>query len=84
MMITSPQLARPRFPALGRCFGLCLRHDAPLALQAAEKVAAEGIDAEVVDLRTLYPWIVKPYQPLCAANESPDRPRSQPDGGYGA
>jgi len=25
------------------------------ALQAAEKVAAEGIDAEVVDLRTLYP-----------------------------
>jgi 2-oxoisovalerate dehydrogenase E1 component beta subunit len=25
------------------------------ALQAAEKVAAEGIDTEVVDLRTLYP-----------------------------
>ncbi len=28
----------------------------PLSLAAAEAVAADGIDAEVIDLRTLYPW----------------------------
>lgn len=27
-----------------------------LALQAAEKLAAEGIDCEVIDLRSLRPW----------------------------
>jgi 2-oxoisovalerate dehydrogenase E1 component beta subunit len=28
----------------------------PMALQAAEQVVAEGIDAEVIDLRSLYPY----------------------------
>ncbi len=28
----------------------------PLSLRAAEAVVAEGIDAEVIDLRTIYPW----------------------------
>lgn len=32
-------------------YGLCVHY----ALQAAEKLAAEGIEAEVVDLRTIYP-----------------------------
>lgn len=32
-------------------YGLCVNY----ALQAAEKLAEEGIDAEVVDLRTVYP-----------------------------
>jgi 2-oxoisovalerate dehydrogenase E1 component beta subunit len=27
-----------------------------LALQAAEDVAADGMSAEVIDLRTIYPW----------------------------
>lgn len=30
----------------------------PLSLQAAEAVDAEGISAEVIDLRTIYPWDV--------------------------
>ena len=28
----------------------------PLSLRAADAVAGEGIDAEVIDLRTIYPW----------------------------
>ncbi len=28
----------------------------PLALRAADAVAGEGVDVEVIDLRTLYPW----------------------------
>ena len=31
----------------------------PLALRAADAVAGEGIDAEVIDLRTIYPWDVE-------------------------
>lgn len=30
----------------------------PVSLQAAEVVAAEGADVEVIDLRTIYPWDV--------------------------
>jgi pyruvate dehydrogenase E1 component beta subunit len=30
----------------------------PVSLRAAEEVAAEGIDTEVIDLRTIYPWDV--------------------------
>jgi pyruvate/2-oxoglutarate/acetoin dehydrogenase E1 component len=30
----------------------------PVSLRAAEKAAAEGISAEVIDLRTIYPWDV--------------------------
>lgn len=28
----------------------------PVSLRAADAVAAEGIDVEVIDLRTVYPW----------------------------
>lgn len=31
----------------------------PVSLRAAESVAAEGIDVEVIDLRTIYPWDVE-------------------------
>jgi pyruvate dehydrogenase E1 component beta subunit len=31
----------------------------PVSLDAAETVASEGIDVEVVDLRTIYPWDVE-------------------------
>jgi pyruvate dehydrogenase E1 component beta subunit len=31
----------------------------PVSLRAAEAVAAEGIDVEVIDLRTIYPWDVE-------------------------
>jgi pyruvate/2-oxoglutarate/acetoin dehydrogenase E1 component/TPP-dependent pyruvate/acetoin dehydrogenase alpha subunit len=31
----------------------------PVALRAAEMVAGEGIDVEVIDLRTIYPWDVE-------------------------
>ena len=31
----------------------------PVSLAAAEAVAAEGIEAEVIDLRTIYPWDVE-------------------------
>lgn len=30
----------------------------PVSLEAAEAVAADGIDVEVIDLRTIYPWDV--------------------------
>ncbi|MFV1999325.1 MAG: thiamine pyrophosphate-dependent enzyme [Acidimicrobiia bacterium] len=31
----------------------------PVSLAAAEEVASEGIDVEVIDLRTIYPWDVR-------------------------
>jgi pyruvate dehydrogenase E1 component beta subunit len=31
----------------------------PVSLRAAETVAAEGVDVEVIDLRTVYPWDVE-------------------------
>ncbi len=31
----------------------------PVSLRAAELVASEGIDVEVIDLRTIYPWDVE-------------------------
>jgi pyruvate dehydrogenase E1 component beta subunit len=34
----------------------------PVALKAAESAAAEGIDVEVVDLRTIYPWDIDGVQ----------------------
>jgi pyruvate dehydrogenase E1 component beta subunit len=31
----------------------------PVSLRAAEVVALEGIDVEVIDLRTIYPWDIE-------------------------
>jgi pyruvate/2-oxoglutarate/acetoin dehydrogenase E1 component len=31
----------------------------PVSLRAAEKVASDGIDVEVIDLRTIYPWDIE-------------------------
>ena len=44
----------------------CYLRTVPLALRAAEELAKDGVEAEVVDLRTLRPWMPRPSFSQCA------------------
>jgi len=57
----------------------------PVSLRAADAVAAEGIDVEVIDLRTVYPWDVETVaESIAKTNRMLFVQEPQRSGGIGA